>query len=87
MIQLNSSKSAAELHLAISQFTQELFGNPVNITAESDPEPEIDDYFAVRVATCLEVPEIVRLNDVWHHKLLETAGESSIQYRLALEIS
>ena len=64
-----------------------MFGAPAVMAAEIDSEAENQDYFAVRVATHAPVAAIVRLNDFWHRKLLQVAGESAHQFRLALEIT
>jgi hypothetical protein len=73
------------LQQQIEQFTRELFSGPVEILTELDPETD-ESYFAVYVATEHEVGEIVRLNDAWHRRLLQTAGKAAGLYRLALNI-
>src|SRR5688572_27762157 len=69
----------------IQEFTQELFGSPADIRAESDCETD-DRYFTVYVTTSAEPAEIVRLNDAWHRRLLQTAGDVANFYRLALDV-
>jgi hypothetical protein len=76
---------ASGLQDQIKQYTEGLFGSPVEILAELDPETD-DKYFAVYAATGEESATIARLNDTWHRWLLGTSGKAAGFYRLALSI-
>ena len=87
MIQRQSTPSPIDLQPAILEFTAELFKNPASITVEADPEIPGLESLVVRVAAAGSVAEIVELHSTWHRKVLEIAGDSAHQYRLALEVA
>ena len=87
MIQLNSAQMAISLQPEVLAFTQEMFGSPATVDIEPDPEIEGSESLVVRVATCAELREIARLNDVWHRKVFDVAGAAAHHFRLALEVT
>ena len=71
-------------HPQVIEITERLFGGPVSIVKE--PDPEIDaEYFVVSTPAKGTVEELVSAFNAWHRDIRTAIGDAIGEYRLSLD--
>jgi hypothetical protein len=71
-------------HPQVIEITKRLFGGPVSIVKE--PDPEIDaEYFVVSTPAQGTVEELVSAFNTWHREIRTAIGNAISDYRLSID--
>jgi hypothetical protein len=68
----------------IAQMTAELFGGPVSIEFECDPEQPRDEWILFIARSREDIPTILRLERTWHELAARIVADNVLDYRLSV---
>jgi hypothetical protein len=75
-----------DLQHDVQCFTADLFGSSASLQPWRDEETD-ERHFIVHATATGDAAEVLRLNDLWHRRIGEIAGNLSLKFRLSYSLA